>query len=311
MVRYRSINAPLCANWGLANGGLHPLSKADFSKLFPKNSNLIPACKKLPAGMKNRDALEVFKEFEKTKNSAEPRIILKPDDGVQGRAIQIIEGEDAFLKAWKTLKGGDGFWLLQEFIEGFEVSLFYVRDHPETSGRLISMTRKQGFTVMGDGHRTIAELIAMKDADQATKKRVSRFNQYRLDRIPGCDEEIQLIYIANHHLGATFHDISEYLNEKIEKAVVHELDQITGYQFGRLDVRAPSFEHLIRGKDIKILEVNSLYSEPIHAYDPKYSLFDAIKIFLSYWNLAFKIGLANKRAGKPQISPMRIIFPKF
>ena len=111
-------------------------------------------------------------------------------------------------------------------------------------------------------------------------------------------------------MGATFEDISVHITPALSASIASCLDTIEGFHFGRLDARAPSFEDLFEGKRIKILEVNALYSEPVHAYDPKYSFRQAISIFVCYWDKAFRIGKANMEAGKPQIGFWNVFFPK-
>ena len=120
-----------------------------------------------------------------------------------------------------------------------------------------------------------------------------KFNAKHLHEIPMAETTIELMPVRNHHLGATFQDISDWITPELEAAICPVLDGIAGYNYGRLDIRAPSLEHLFSGKDIKILEANALYSEPVHAYDPKYGLLDAYGIFIRYWAMACRIGKAQ------------------
>jgi hypothetical protein len=175
-----------------------------------------------------------------------------------------------------------------------EAAVFYNQFSPARPGRILSMTCKWGFEVEPDGKATIAQLIERADADQATKKQVAKTNSYRLSEVPEAGKILDLIAVRNHHLGATFQDISEFITPELEAAVCSELDRIEGYQYGRLDIRAPDFAALVCGKGIKVLEANALYSEPVHAYDPKYGLRDAYRIFIGHWYQAIRTGLANR-----------------
>ncbi len=287
MMRHRSFNAALRANWALPKGGLFPGSKDDFHQLFPEKCPLLPRSEKLSRKLTTNEALKIYQAFGGKK------LVLKPDDGIQGRAVQFLLSPGEFEKAWDKRADRPCDWLLQEFVEGFEAAAFYIRQSPDSPGRIVSMTWKQGFEVTGDGISTLEMLIARRPSDEATRKRIAKFNHAILADVPRKDEKVELMPIRNHHLGATFQDISSWITPQLEAALCPVLDTIDGYNYGRLDIRAPDFPSLINGRDLKILEANALYSEPVHAYDPKYGLWEAYRIFIGYWNTAMKTGIAH------------------
>lgn len=309
LLRYRSFSAPLCANYGLEHGGLYPASKEAFFDRFPPGCPLLVKQTALDAALAADEALARYKAFVKTLD--DPRAVLKPDEGVQGTDVLWINSIPDFKNAWQQAAASGGTWLLQEFVGGVEVGLFYVRDSPAVPGRIVSMTLKRGFPVTGDGRRTIDELINAGDgvdADRQTRRRVAKYNRLQLQRVPKAGEAVDLMPVRNHHLGATFQDISGFITDALNAGVASHLDAIEGYHYGRLDARAPDYESLFAGRSIKVLEANALYSEPVHAYDPRYGLLKATGIFLSHWHLAIRAGLANQRAGKPRIAFWRSVF---
>ena len=309
LARYRSLSAPLCANYGLERGGLHPDSKEAFFARFTPDCPLLVRQISLATTLSPDEALARHGTFAKKIGS--PRTVLKPDEGIQGMDVLMIGSAGDFRQAWQKASASGGTWLLQEFVGGVEAGLFYVRADPHKPGRIVSMTLKRGFPVTGDGKRTIGELIGTDDdahADRETRRRVAKYNQHQLSRVPGTGEAIDLMPVRNHHLGATFQDISDFITDDLNAGVAPHLDAIEGYHYGRLDARAPDYESLFAGKGIKVLEVNALYSEPVHAYDPRYGLAKAIGIFLSHWHRAIRAGLANQRAGKPRIAFWRSVF---
>lgn len=294
MLKHRSVTAPLKANWDLKNGGLFPESKNNFAKRLPKGSKFNPVAKRLAGTLTTEQALRALQEFNEERGNSTNKLVLKPDDGIQGKAVHIIDSETGFIQVWETDAQKKGDWLLQDYVDGVEVALFYIREKPEANGRIISMTWKHGFEVEGDGVSPIRELVNQTESDEPTRKRVLKYNLEKLDAVPDAKERLDLIPVRNHHLGATFQDISDWITPALEAALIKELDPIQGYNYGRLDVRVPNFNDLFRGENIKMLEANALYSEPVHAYDPKYGLWDAYKIFFKYWGLAFRIGKSNR-----------------
>ena len=309
LIRHRSLNAPLCADYGLKNGGLFPRSKAEFFALFDKDTPLLPKQASLDASLPADPALARYTDFmEGLPKTA--RTVLKPDDGIQGMAVHMIGDAEDFARCWKETSAAPGAWLLQEFVGGFEAGAFYVREDPARPGRIVSLTYKRGFAVTGDGEATVGRLIERADADGETMRRVAKYNRDRLAEVPGKGVELDLMPVRNHHLGATFQDISAFITPELDRALAPHLDAIEGYHYGRLDLRAPDFAALRAGKGIKILEANALYSEPVHAYDPRYGFGEALSIFIQHWHAAIRAGLANKRAGRPQVSAGRVIFPE-
>ena len=49
----------------------------------------------------------------------------------------------------------------------------------------------------------------------------------------------------------------------------------------------------LRG-NIKIMELNGVFGEPVHVYDPDYSPVQAYKDLFSQWNLIYRISRMNK-----------------
>lgn len=294
-LRHLSPLVALKANPGLTKGGLFPASKQDFFDLFPADSPLVPVSLKLDATLDEVAVAAAFDRFVQRLGHHPIRFVVKPDDGIQGQDIRFFETADELAVFWQSEMRGNGDWLLQEFIDGLEVALFYNQPDSDSPGRILSMTFKHGFEVTGDGHSCIDDLIETAKADTATKKRV-RKNMHRLaGEVPLPGQVVELMPVRNHHLGATFQDATDFITPELAAALCAHLDPVGGFQYGRLDCRVSNFEQLKRGEGIKALEVNALYSEPVHAYDPKYGLRDAYRIFIGHWREAIRTGLSNSR----------------
>ena len=70
-----------------------------------------------------------------------------------------------------------------------------------------------------------------------------------------------------------------------------------GFFIGRFDLKFPNMESVKAGKNFKILELNGVTGEPLHIYQPNFSLFKAWKTIFTLYNLMFQIGKLNYRRG--------------
>jgi len=81
-----------------------------------------------------------------------------------------------------------------------------------------------------------------------------------------------------------------------------------GFNFGRVDVKSPSQEALQRGEFV-VIEVNGVASLPTHMFDPKFSVFQAYKIFFEHARYLAQIGREHQH--KPMdILPLREVIAR-
>jgi len=124
----------------------------------------------------------------------------------------------------------------------------------------------------------------------------------RAEEIPRSGEQVSIVDLGTHCRGAVFLDGEAYRTAELEKRVEEIASDFEGFHFGRFDLRAPSYEHFMRGEDIWVLELNGVSSEATHIYDPKHSLLQAWSILARQWRWAFEIGRANRDAGHEPLS---------
>ena len=67
----------------------------------------------------------------------------------------------------------------------------------------------------------------------------------------------------------------------------------------RSDVPRP-----VAGRDLAIVELNGVTSEPTNIYDPDGTLVDAYRQLFRQWSIMFAIGAANRRGGA-RVSSLR------
>jgi hypothetical protein len=126
-----------------------------------------------------------------------------------------------------------------------------------------------------------------------------RKHQEHLFQIPAKGEEILLVEVGTHALGAVFLDGIEILTPELEMAIDKISKNFKGFYFGRYDIRTPSIADFKRGKNFKIVELNGVTSEATHIYSPGNSLWYAYKVLMRQWRIAFEIGAANRKRGIP------------
>ena len=103
--------------------------------------------------------------------------------------------------------------------------------------------------------------------------------------------------IGNHSRGTMFLNDNKMISGNIEKTIDSMSKDITGFYFGRFDLRCKSYEDLEKGENFKVLELNGAGAEPAHIYGPGITLFGAYQCIVYHLNLLYKISKANHKMG--------------
>ena len=290
-LKYRSATLFTAANPGMSGGGgfvgeskSEILSRIDPRAVAPYR--LLPA-----AGLEERlAAIAAFRQ----ELSLDFPLVLKPDVGQRGSGVVVARSEAQVLA---FLEATPGPAIVQRFVAGPELGIFYVREPEAARGRIFSITDKQLTAVVGNGSATLEELIlGDRRAVFMAPTYLARFAD-RLEEVPAAGERVQLTDLGTHCRGATFHDGRGFNSPELEAAVDAIASSYAGFHFGRFDFRAPSFEHFRRGEGLQVLELNGVTSEATHIYDPDNGVVSAWKTLFEQWRLAFEIGAQNLRRG--------------
>lgn len=233
-----------------------------------------------------------------TENNIEFPLIIKPDIGFRGLLVTKIKDEielSAYLKKYNSIN-----LIIQEFIDyKNECGLFYHRIPGEKTGKITSVTIKKYLTVIGDGHSTLSKLIMNNERAKHYSEYISEINKDRLQMIPTLKEEVVLNIIGNHSKGTQFINGNHLINNELNQFLDKLNSKIEGWNYGRIDVKYNNFEELLKGENLKIIEVNGIISEPTHIYDPSTgSYFMALKSIKNHWKLIYLIGVKNKKLNK-------------
>lgn len=220
-------------------------------------------------------------------------VVLKPDAGQRGAGVRIVR--DA-IAARAALTASPHALLAQEHVPGAEYGIFWVHTPGAERGRIFAITEKAFPEVVGDGRRTLEQLILDDPRAVAMHRHYVELQGDRAKGIPAHGERVRLVELGTHCLGAIFLDGARLRTDALERAVDAVSLRYAGFHFGRYDVRAADEEALRRG-NFKILELNGVTSEATGIYDPRNNVIAAWRTLFRQWALAFEIGSANRRAG--------------
>ncbi|MBC6400439.1 MAG: hypothetical protein GDA42_06020 [Ekhidna sp.] len=266
-------------------GGMFGERKSDIFKLIP--TEFIPETHLIAKGdLKTAKA--------KSEEVGFP-LIAKPNIGERGAWVRKIDSNEELAAYVETCPVA---FLLQELIKyPVELGIFYLRYPHQGKGIATSIVRKNFLKVIGDGRHSINELLNEDTRALLTVNPESEYLKKIGSSIPKKGEEVLIEPIGNHCRGTQFLNDNEQIDKELNEAIDKLAKQISGFYFGRFDLRCKSYEELKQLKAFKILELNGAGSEPGHIYQPGYSLFKAYKDILWHLKALADISEQNKMSG--------------
>ena len=303
-VKHGGIALPAIANPSILIGGLAGESKTDLFSLVG------PAARKHFAPFVTIRATDSVADIETARAEAGLTypLVAKPDVGLNGRGVKIVRSVDDLARHLSGFPSGASVLLQRYVSEEGEAGVFYVRKPSEPTGHITSLTLKYFPKVVGDGQRTLGDLIR---AHPHTAKRAHiylRRNKQHVDEVVPAGEEHRVVSVGNHVRGAVFADGAEHITKEMVEVFDELAKDIKGFYFGRFDVRFADLEALKRGKEnFTIIEYNGASSEPTHVRDPRTSALKVWRDFMEHWRYAYEIGAEQKARGVAPV-PLREIW---
>jgi len=298
-LRYRGLTLFTLANPGMPHAGIAMMSKSDILKGFQSREHHVAAFTVISEKQSLDERLARLNHFMQSRNLSFP-IVLKPDYGERGVGVSIVRSPEA---AREYLRGSSETVIAQEYVAGEEFGVFYIRRPSEARGRVWSITAKCPTFVVGDGMRSLEQLILDNERAICMARFFLKKFADRLKEVLPAGERFLLAELGTHSRGALFLDAFEKWTEEMEVAIDEMSRSYPGFFLGRYDIRVENVNTLKRGEGFKVLELNGVLSEPTHMYDPKHSLFYAWKTMFCLWSEIFKIGDENRALGN---TPSRI-----
>jgi hypothetical protein len=232
-------------------------------------------------------------------------IVLKPNCGQRGSGVVIVRSENALAAAMARSSVDT---IVQEYVGGSEFGVFYYRRPSETHGRIFSVTEKRFPFVVGDGRRTLEQLILHDDRAVCSARLYLDRRRDALSSVPARGEAVPLAELGAHCRGALFLNGAAMLSPELEARFDQIARGFEGFYFGRFDVRVNGGIDAFRaGRGFKIIELNGVTSEATHIYHPRTPLAAAYRVLMRQWRIAFEIGAENRRRGVPLTSVRTIV----
>lgn len=305
MAKHRSITLPAIANPLIFAGGLVGERKSEVMDLAqgPARDWIAPYTTIIPAD--EIDFTHVHADMERA--GITYPFVAKPDSGLRGAGVQMIETEEALKAYLQQFPKGQPLVLQALVPYEAEAGVFYVRKPSELRGRIFSITLKYAPYVYGDGRRTVRELILSDPRAAAISEIYLERHEDRLDHVPAVGEPFKLVFAGNHCRGAIFRDGTHLVTDAMLERFDAIAKDVKEFYFGRFDVRFRSIEALQKGEDFRIVEINGTGSEATHIWDRAMGLREAYRILFEQWRMAFEIGAENRGRGHKSIGLFKFL----
>lgn len=295
---YRDLRLPLVANPSIFLSGMVGESKHDILSLAGEKARrwISPFITCTVTEQPFNEQLESIEHRLLTAGLGFP-LVAKPDLGCRGVGVKLIENHQQLADYLASFPVQARFLLQQKAPYRAEAGIFYVRFPGSAQGQIISMTLKYAPSVVGDGLRSLRELIyACPRAGQLAHLYLPRHPD-KLDWIVPMGEEFQLAFAGSHSRGSIFRDGNRYITPALVRQLDAIFDDFPSFHYGRLDVKFSHIEALMHGEEFTILEVNGASSEATHIWDHQTALHEIFTTLLKQYRILYAIGAEQKKRG--------------
>jgi pimeloyl-ACP methyl ester carboxylesterase/membrane protein DedA with SNARE-associated domain len=303
-IRYKGPMTLTAANPGIPAGGIVGESKSHILDSLEGQEKWIIPYALIRRGRKPVKRTRVLREIM-TRNGWEFPIILKPDASQRGVGLRLINDEESALEYFASTAAPI---VAQVYHPGpHEAGVFYYRLPGQEKGQIFSITDKAFPIIVGDGRRTLRQLIYRHPRYRMQAKVFLSRHVNAADRVLDRGEPFRLGVAGNHCQGAAFFDGSHLITPELEERVEGIARSFPGFDFGRFDVRYSDEEKFKRGEEFAIVELNGALSESTNIYDPKFSVLRAYRVLFEQWAILYRIGAEHRRRGRRTTSIRDVI----
>ncbi len=229
-------------------------------------------------------------------------IIAKPNIGKRGLAANLLFSDNDLMN---YAKNANYDILLQEFIDySNECGIFYIRMPEDEQGRITSIGLKKLVAVTGDGKLNLNQLLTLSDITLSDANTLA--NQYDLNTtVLNKGQELVIEPIGSHNRGTMISSGDHLITEQLLQVIEDSLQGLELY-YGRLDIKYQNWKDLLKG-NFKIIEVNTITSEPLSIYDHSIPMLKKYKIFYGHIKSMYLISQQLKKKGRKRLSTSEFI----
>jgi hypothetical protein len=287
-LKARSLTFFTAANPGIFLGGLTGESKSTILKKI--DPQYLPHNLYFNANDAHADVLMMLQ-----RSMIAYPFIIKPDMGERGNGVEKIYTEKALLE---YLGRNAQDFMIQEFVP-YELELGVLHYHTpdgKESG-ITSIVVKEFLTVTGDGFTPLKQLIEQSERAQLRQEYLLTKFSDRWDLVLAKGDQLLLEPIGNHCRGTTFLNGNMLITPRLVEVFDSISRGVEGFYIGRYDLKVCSLDDLYSGRNIRIVELNGIASEPAHIYDPHTSLREAYRALFNHYRLIYTIAIQQKQKG--------------
>lgn len=226
-------------------------------------------------------------------------VILKPNMGRTARDIVKIYNEKQLKKFLLSMKEE---YVIQEFINyPLEFWILYYRMPWEDHGHITGVTDKRLVFVEWNGKHTLWELVWNHERARYYYKPFKKLHEQIWDNVIPMGERFQMHFLGNHCRWSCFYDAAHLINSQLEDKIDALSKTIPWFYYGRYDLKVKNLEDLYAGK-FKIMELNGMWTLPVHIYDPNHNIRFAYKELFRHRKIIYNISRANRKKGHKYLS---------
>jgi hypothetical protein len=297
-IRHKSLTLPLIANPQLPLSGMVGIPKSQLlsQATGELHTSILPWQVYTKASESTEKEFDAFKQLLTQHDFSYP-FVCKPDIGCRGVGVKLVKSESDLKTAFMAYPKGSS--IMVQTLSDFEpeAGIFYIRHPNSQQGQIISMALKYMPYVIGDGIKTLEELI--NDDERAGE--LSHLYQSRhhahWNTVIAKDTPYRLIFSASHSKGAIFKDAQEFITPELTQKLNELMQQLPDFHYGRLDVKFKDVQSLQAGEELQIVEINTASSESLHIWDSNTGFTDAVRSLLFQYQTLFNMGAANRIKG--------------
>lgn len=287
-IRAKSLTYFTAVNPSIEAGGFYGEHKSEILKYIP--AEYLPTTIYISPEISFNEVLNMLHS-----RGLNYPIIAKPNVGERGTSVAKITSE-AQLKSYH--ESIEAEYLIQEFIDyPIELGVLFSRMPSEKSGKVSSVTLKEFLTVVGDGQSSIETLVQNNTRARFQLEALRERLGEGMNEVLKAGEKRILEPIGNHCRGTKFVNANHLINDRLHEIFSRIANSFEGFYYGRFDMKVTSLEDLYAGKNIRIMELNGVSSDPGHIYDPRYYLWQAYRDLGWHWNRVAEISIANQKKG--------------
>ena len=214
-------------------------------------------------------------------------LIIKPDMGERGKGVEIIH-TISDLRSYLDLHSSETL-LIQEYIDyPIELGILFYWDL-EGKPKISSIGKKIFCSVTGNGKDTLEYLLHKNPRLVSRIPLLEEKFKDQWKKVIPKNKTLLIEPIGNHNRGTTFLDGRAHYSEDLLKWISLCASKIPGFDYGRFDLKIDNWDAFKLQSGIKIMEINGVNSEPIHIYDPNYSIWRAYSDIFKQMNIIFQL----------------------